>query len=163
MAPKTEQLQIRISPEQKAQLRRRARASGQGLSAYILSRLLPLAGAHFGAVLDALGRAADPRFPLAELSDFLSQCPPGRFAEAVAQADLAGLPPHLRNYVAAMVEQAADQKGVGPPAWTRSVAPLEEPWFAAPLAGLRLHLLSASPVPFKRRNLFVDAGVGARV
>jgi hypothetical protein len=45
----------------------------------------------------------------------------------------------------------------------REVAPLEEPHFGAPLQSLRLHLLAASPVAFKRRNIFVDAAVGDRV
>ncbi len=69
----------------------------------------------------------------------------------------------MRNYVAAMVEQAAHMKRVRPPAWTARVEPLETPWFATSLESLRLHLLRASPVPFKRRNLFVDSAVGARV
>ena len=78
-------------------------------------------------------------------------------------ADLRDLPAWLRNYVAAMVEQAAEQKHLAPPAWVREVTPLDEPHFATPLRGLRLHLLAASPAAFKRRNIFVDAGIGARV
>ncbi len=31
------------------------------------------------------------------------------------------------------------------------------------LAGLRLHLLRESPVPFKRRNIFIDSSIGDRV
>jgi hypothetical protein len=62
-----------------------------------------------------------------------------------------------------MVEQAADQKHVAPPAWVRDVAPLDAPHFATRLKSLRQHLLRSAPVPFKRRNIFVDAGVGARV
>jgi len=31
------------------------------------------------------------------------------------------------------------------------------------LLGLRLHLLTHSPAPFRRRNIFIDASVGARV
>jgi hypothetical protein len=60
-----------------------------------------------------------------------------------------------------MVELAAHQKGVVPPAWVREVPPLDEPHFATPLEGLRL--LRASPVPFKRRNIFIDSSVGDRV
>jgi hypothetical protein len=54
-------------------------------------------------------------------------------------------------------------KGVTPPTWAGSVEPLDRPHFATPLRSLRLHLLRASPVPFKRRNIFVDSSVGARV
>jgi len=62
-----------------------------------------------------------------------------------------------------MVEQAAEQKGLAPPVWTGDVTPLDEPRFATRLRSLRLHLLAASPAAFKRRNIFVDAGIGARV
>jgi hypothetical protein len=62
-----------------------------------------------------------------------------------------------------MVEQASQQRDVPPPAWSRDVPPLEEPYFATPLRSLRLHLLRQAPVLFKRRNLFVDSAVGARV
>jgi hypothetical protein len=41
--------------------------------------------------------------------------------------------------------------------------PLAEPYFATSLKSLREHLLVAAPIPFKRRNIFVDASVGARV
>ncbi len=78
-------------------------------------------------------------------------------------ADLARLSPYLRNYVAAMVELAAQQQDVRPPAWVRDVEPLETPHFATPLAGLRLHLLRMAPVPFKRRNIFIDSSIGDRV
>lgn len=62
-----------------------------------------------------------------------------------------------------MVEQAAHKKSLAPPDWVRDIEPLSVPWFATPLSSLRMHLLRAAPVPFKRRNLFVDAAVGGRV
>jgi hypothetical protein len=83
--------------------------------------------------------------------------------DAVASADLGGVPPWLANYVAALVEQAASRAGIAPPPWVREIEPLVEPRFATPLASLREHLLRASPVPFKRRGLFVDAALGDRV
>jgi hypothetical protein len=55
-------------------------------------------------------------------------------------------------------------RDVPPPAWVRDVEPMEtEPRFATPLAGLRLHLLRTAPVPFKRRNIFIDSSIGDRV
>jgi hypothetical protein len=65
--------------------------------------------------------------------------------------------------VAAMVECAAAAKRVPTPGWTRRVPPVETPWFATSLARLTLHLLLASPAPFRRRNLFIDSSVGDRV
>lgn len=163
MATKSQQLQIRVTPAQKAELKRLARQAGLDVSGYVLSRVLSPARARFREILDALRREENPRFALADLNDFLSDLAPAQFREAVAEADLRGLSPFLRNYVAAMVEQAAHQKREAPPPWVRDVPPLEEPYFAVPFARLRAHLLRAAPVPFKRRNIFVDSAVGDRV
>jgi hypothetical protein len=163
MSTKTGQLQIRVTPRQKATLRRLAAAAGQDLSSYVLTRVLPPARLRFHGILRALADAGERRFALAELNDLLSALAPVELGDAVAQGDVARLSPFLQNYVAAMVEQAASVAGVEPPGWVAAVPPLERPYFAAPFAGLRWHLLTASPVAFKRRNLFVDATLGAQV
>ena len=163
MAAKTQQLQIRIAPAQKAALRRLARAAGLDVSSYVLVRLLPPEQGRFTGLLRRMGEEADRRFALAELHDLLRSCAPAQFSEAVAVADLRDLPVWLQNYVAAMVEQAAEQKGLAPPVWVGNVTPLDDPHFATPLRSLRLHLLASSPAAFKRRNIFIDAGIGARV
>lgn len=163
MATKSEFVQIRVTPLQKERLKRHAEAAGQDLSSYVLSRALPSVRLAFEELLRSLGEGGDHRFVLAELNDFLSGLPPAALGKAVEDADLSGLPPLLQNYVAAMVEQASHAKGVTAPPWTVRIRPLEEPYFGAPLKSLRLHLLEASPVPFKRRNIFVDAAVGDRV
>jgi hypothetical protein len=162
MATKTQQLQIRVTPDQKAALQRQAADAGHDLSSYVLARLIPDRRNEFVELLAALD-TGEYRFVLAGLNDFLTDCPPVLFGDAVAQAPIAHLGPYLQNYVAAMVEQAAALKGVAPPDWTRHVAPLAEPHFITPLASLRLHLLRSAPVPFKRRNIFVDSAIGARV
>jgi uncharacterized protein (DUF1778 family) len=160
---KTQQLQIRVTPEQKSALARLARRAGQDVSTFVLSRALPSAALRLREILSALGEADRRRFALAELNDLLTELAPRELAEVTAGADLRGLSSYLQNYVAAMVELAAHQKGVVPPAWLRDVHPLEEPHFATALEGLRLHLLRASPVPFKRRNIFIDSSLGDRV
>jgi len=160
---KTQQLQIRVTPEQKSALARLARRAGQDVSSFVLSRALPSAALRFGEILSALGEAHRQRFALAELNELLAELAPRQLAEVTGRADLRGLSAYLQNYVAAMVELAAHRKRVAPPAWVREIPPLEEPHFAAPLEGLRLYLLRASPVPFKRRNLFIDSSVGDRV
>ena len=163
MSTRSAFVQIRVTPEEKATLKRLAQLSGQDLSSYVLSMSLPATRLRFEEILRILCDEADRRFALAELNDLLSGLAPMEFHGTVHTADLAGLSPFLQNYVTAMVEHAARLKQVASPAWTRSVVPLPLPWFATPLRGLRLHLLRASPVPFKRRNLFVDASVGHRV
>jgi uncharacterized protein (DUF1778 family) len=163
MTFKSQHLQIRLTPAQKKRLRRLADAAGQDLSGYVLSRVLPSSQKRFEELLELLAEDESPRFALAELNDLLSGLGAEELQEAVSAADPRTLTPFVQNYVAAMVEQACSMKGVLPPAWTARIKPLDRPHFAAPLQSLRLHLLQSSPVVFKRRNLFVDAGIGARV
>jgi len=165
MSAKSQQLQIRVTPAQKAALKRLAHEAGADVSAYVLARALPDARLRFGEIVRALDDDADHRFALAELNDLLSRLTGAQLRDAVAVArpELPGLPTLIQNYVAAMVEQACCQRDAPAPSWTRDVPPLETPYFATRLRGLRLHLIRAAPVPFKRRNIFVDSGVGARV
>ena len=163
MPAKTQQLQIRVSPVQKAALKRHAHAAGLDVSSYVLARVLPAARDRIADIVRALADERDRRFAFAELNDFLWACAPGAFGDAVAVVDIGPLDAYLQNYVAAMVEQAAGQKRVPPPAWVREIAPLDAPRFATTLANLRMHLLRSTPVPFKRRNIFVDSAVGDRV
>lgn len=152
-----------MTPQQKAALRARARAAGVGMSEYVLARVLPESGDRFRALFAALAKSTDARAVLAELNDLLTALSASEFAGAVEHAEPRGLSPYHANYLAAMVEQAAERKRVMPPAWTRRVEPLEAPHFASSLMSLRPHLLQHAPVPFKRRNIFVDASIGNRV
>lgn len=163
MSSKSEQIQIRVTPREKARLKRSAAAAGQDVSNYVLSRALPSSQRRFEELLELLADGMERRYVLAELNDLLSPLAADELARAVVHADLSRLSPLWKNYVAAMVEQACHSKRIQQPAWTADVAPLEDPHFTVPLRGLRLHLVSASPVPFKRRNIFVDTGVGGRV
>jgi hypothetical protein len=114
----------------------------------------------FKRLVQAVARAAKISYPLAELNDLLA---------SASGPDIEALPaplledPYRANYVAAMVELAAHRAGVLPPAWTATVPPLEAPVFIDPSLNLRAHLLTASPPPFRRRNIFIDSSVGDRV
>jgi uncharacterized protein (DUF1778 family) len=162
---KTEQLQIRVSREEKAALRRRAREAGLDLSAFVLARALPPQAVRFETIIAALATADDHRYVLAELNDLLTGLNTRALSAAVESVPVAfdSLDPFPCNYVAAMVEQACARAGVAPPSWAARVPPLADPYFATPLRSLRLHLLAASPVAFRRRNIFIDTGVGGRV
>ncbi len=144
-------------------MKRLAAAAGRDISSYVLSRALPSNRLRFEEILRSLGEAEDHRFAMAELNDLLTRLAPVEFSPAVEAAVPTSLSPLLRNYVAAMVEYAAHLKKVPPPSWVRRVEPLEAPYFATGLKRMRRYLLVASPVPFKRRNIFVDASLGARV
>lgn len=165
MQARTTQLQIRLSPAEKAAIQRYAEEAGLDVSTYVRMRALPDHRARFASLVAALAQAdpADRSYVLAEVNDHLSALSRAELADAVVFADAGVLEPYLANYLAAMVELACVRAELTPPAWTREVPGLPRPHFAVPFASLRPHLLRASPVPFKRRNLFVDATLGDRV
>jgi uncharacterized protein (DUF1778 family) len=160
---KTEQLQIRVTASEKETLKRLARGAGQDVSSYVLSRALPKPRLRFQELVETVADDKDRRFALAELNDLLANLTRAELSDILSDAPSLDLSPYWKNYVAAMVEQAAHHKKIPTPKWLSDIEPLTEPHFAAPLASLRLYLLRASPVPFRRRNIFVDSGVGDRV
>lgn len=103
------------------------------------------------------------RFVLADIHDLLAKLCPEEFSDVVRLGPDVTLSPFRANYLCGMVEYAAGLQGVRPPSWTADVAPLREPWFGTDLKNLRLHLLTNSPAPFRRRNIFIDSSVGTRV
>ena len=103
------------------------------------------------------------RFIFADIHDLLVKLNPHEFSRAVKRGPDVALSPFRANYLCGMVEYAAGLKGVRPPCWTADVAPLRNPWFGTDLKSLRLHLLTNSPAPFRRRNIFIDSSIGTRV
>ncbi len=160
---KTEQLQIRLSPEQKSRIRQSARQAGMGMSAWILERLHPRKARKFQSLVRDLSKGDDQKLALAAINDFLSSLRPGEYPDAVAELPRVRLAPLASNQLAAMTEQAAMNLGHAPPGWTERIEALDEPWFATRLLSLRLYLLTVSPPAFRRRNVFVDATLGDRV
>jgi hypothetical protein len=162
MTTRTSQLQIRVTPLEKEALRGAARRAGVGMSEWVLRRALPDHCLRLRGLVGALegsGRAA----VWAEIIGCLQELEPWAFTGAVAQLETESMGSREANYLAALVESRADQLGLEAPAWTRAVEPLSIPWFGTSLRSVRLHLMVESPVVFRRRNLFVDAGVGDRV
>ena len=159
---KTSQLQIRVSPAQKAELGRRARAEGMDLSAWVLDRLLPQSRLHMVELVRALARQPGSSFVLAEIHDLLQSLGRGEFASALEALPTGKLDPVSANQLAAMVETRAARLRVRPPEWVSEIAPLAQPWFPTALLSLRLHLLCNAPAAFRCRNLFVDSTLGDR-
>ncbi len=162
-SPKTGQLQIRVSAAEKAAIQRAARRAGMDMSSFVLGRLLPPAGGRFQELASACGDEAGGRFALAELNSFLSALAGGELADAILAAPTVRLSAIQANYIAAMVEYACARRGIEVPAWTGAIPPLPEPFFGSRLESLRLYLLTHSPPPFRRRNIYIDASIGARV
>jgi hypothetical protein len=72
--------------------------------------------------------------------------------------------PDCNAYWAAVVETLCREAGLTPPPWTESpICYLHSPWFAGGFENLKAILLAESPVPFRRRNLFVSANALVRV
>ncbi len=161
---KTEQLQLRVSRQQKLAIKRQARLAGQDVSKWVLSRLLPPQADELRGLISQLRQPdGGGSMVLASIHDYLTVLPARVLESAVETLDLQGLAPLEANYVAAMIEQACANKRVPPPMWLRSIPSLTVPWFASELKSLRLHLLTSSPPPFRRRNLFIDSTLGDRV
>ena len=159
---RTAQLQIRVTPAEKAALARAARRAGLGMSAYVLGKALPGQAAQWEARLKELARSDGDRIALAGLSAWLAGLGASELAAAVATVPLR-LSDFHANYVAAMVEHLCSAAGIDAPPWTRDVVPLALPAFGSELTSLRLHLLAHSPAPYRRRNLFVDTAAGGQV
>jgi len=159
---KSGQIQIRVSPAQKEALRGAARQAGLDMSAYVLARLFPAAALRFQQLTEACADDLHGRFALAELNSWLASLSGAELSEALVTPP-ARLTPYLANYIAAMTEVACAQNRVPPPAWVAAIPPLAEPVFGTTLMSLRLYLLTHSPAPFRRRNIFIDASVGSRV
>lgn len=161
---KNQQLQIRVSADQKAQIKARAELVGEDVSKWVLRRLLPPVQDEFQRLSRALAsRRTDRSHALAELHDFLGRLSAKTLAQAVQDSPMGTLELFEANYVAAMVEYTCIAKRAELPEWIRDVEPLPTPWFASALQSLRVYLLTHSPPAFRRRNLFVDSTVGDRV
>ena len=123
---KTDQLQIRVTASEKATLRRLARQAGQDVSSYVRSRALPAHRLRFQELMETLADEGERRFALAELNDLLTSLTRAELSDAVLDPPARALSPYWRNYVAAMVEQAAHGKNVPPPRWLADIEPLTE-------------------------------------
>lgn len=161
--PRSGQLQIRVSQAEKAAIRRAAEHAGLDMSAYVLSRALPAPAMRLQECIENCAGPAPPSFGLAELNTLLTSWTAAELRDAIAVRPTTPLTPFLSNYIAAMIEQACERRSVRVPGWVRAVEPLAEPAFGSTLKSLRLHLLTHSPPPFRRRNIFIDATIGARV
>ncbi|MCZ6641330.1 MAG: hypothetical protein O7F71_07115 [Gammaproteobacteria bacterium] len=157
---KTEQLQIRVTAAEKAQIKARARQANEDVSGWVLKQLLPGAEVRFQALCKTLATLPTARADgFTDLDDFLAGSSAKTLLHAVAQPPRVDLEPFAANYLAAMIEQNCVVTAIDLPVWLADIEPLLNPWFASSLASLRLHLLTNSPPAFRRRNLFIDGPV----
>jgi len=160
---KTEQLQIRLSPAEKAHIKRAARSANLPMSDWVLSRLLPGSQQQFHKLVATISRTETPSFPLASLNDFLAQLTADEFNNALQEKPPLPEDEYLANYITAMIEVTAHTNKVSAPDWVAGIRPLNRPRFTSNLKSLRRHLLMSSPPPFRNRNIFIDSTVGDRL
>jgi len=161
--PKTEQLQVRVSPSQKLAIKKQAAKARMTMSEWVLNKVLPSLQTSFNSLLEDLAASDEPGYAFAELLELIDSMNADEFEQTVSEPPGVQLDPYWQNYLAATVEHAAAVKHAKVPRWTRAVAPLDEPVFGSSLESLRLHLLVNSPPAFIQRNIFVDSSVGKRV
>lgn len=133
------------------------------MSAYVLGRAVPTPAIRLQACIEDCAGPAPPSYGLAELNALLTTWTAAELRDAIATPPTIALTPFLSNYIAAMIEQACARRSVRIPRWVQVIEPLREPAFGSTLKSLRLHLLTHSPAPFRRRNIFIDATIGDRV
>lgn len=160
--PKTEQLQIRLSREEKRAIKGLAASANESVSSWVLKTLLPKRSLEFQGIISSLGRNSESHV-LAALNDFLTSLTRVEFAGAVQAMPCKSLSTRCANQIAAMVEQRAHQLGIAAPDWLAEIEALREPYFGSELQSLRPYLLTFSPPPFRKRNIFIDSSVGDRV
>jgi uncharacterized protein (DUF1778 family) len=163
---KSLQLQIRVSPEQKAAIKSRAKKAEMSMSDWVMSTLLPGHRTTFQELVSELATSATSEkssFVFAELLELLGGLSAHEFDQAVSEAPRVTLEPYWAGYVASTIEHTAALNNTRPPTWARDVPPLEEPSFGSTLLSVREYLLTRSPPAFSRRNIFIDASVGDRV
>lgn len=157
MDTKTSQLQIRVSPAEKAILKRLAAAEGISVSAFVLDRVLPAHGGEVAERIAALQGGSDLQTRLSDLELHLLSMSDEEFPQAVVGVDVGDMRPLEKNCAAAAVEREAWRRGLAAPEWTTDVRPLEHPWFAWRIRALRPHLMRIAPPAYKLRNVYLPS------
>lgn len=157
------QLQVRVSRDQKRRIKDLAAKAGMGMSEWVLFNLFSPLKDKYASLLQQLTSFPDRKYVFATINDFLARLTPVEFDQVTSVRAPFSLRLYDLNYLAAIIECAAHKKGVSSPAWLQEIKPLGRPFFGTSLMSLRLYLLTHAPIPFRRRNIFIDATVGDRV
>ncbi len=134
-----------------------------GVSEWVLSHVQSDSRRRLQLLLDDIAGPESEAYALAEVNDLLSRMRKSELELTIRDPLVLPAGAQMQNQIAAMIELAAHRCGAVVPRWVHDIPALEKPAFATSLAGLRLHLLTHSPPPFRRRNLFVDSSLGDRV
>lgn len=92
---------------------------------------------------------------LVPLMDFVDAFRRHPDQQAVAEPMAPGADPRLDALLAAVVESLCAEAGLDAPSWVDEVGPSPRPWFVSGLESLKAIALAESPLPFRRRRIFV--------
>lgn len=160
---KTSHIQLRLSPEQKEAIRVAATRANLDMSQWVLNKIFPRPRARLLAIMWQLKSMQDKverHYVLNDLNAFLVSLTKDDLLSAVSEDPSVSLNETMGNYVAAMIEQICVAHNAQAPKWLAERDGLRDPFFGSDLVSLRLYLLSVSPPPFRKRNIFIDSTVG---
>lgn len=148
---------------EKQWIQKKAKELDLDMSVWVKQLLFSQKNQTYMNLMDAISNSKFSKEALAHFNDFLDRLPAKDFVETVMEIPGIFKDTFHGNYIAAMVEMAAHQKKVAPPSWTKKYTGMEEPYFASSFENLRFHLLVSSPIPFRKRNIFIDSTIGDRI
>lgn len=149
-----------MTNQEKRIIERCAQKARMGMSEWVLVQILPSKKEEFQRLLRALQRSLKKSYALAEIHDLFQTLSTIEFEQMVADPPRVRLELYWENYLAAMIEYAANQREIDPPSWIKEIKPLDHPVFGTDLQSLRLYLLTHTPLCFRNRNIFIGASVG---
>jgi len=115
-------------------------------------------------VAKAIRDGEDPFIPIRDfVDDFNSADMDGRYGLCAEEPPLTG-DPRFDAYLAAMVELFSLRNGISPPAWVEGKARfLDQSWFREPREYFWPMALVQTPLPFRRRLVFIEESEFDRV
>lgn len=156
-------LQIRLTALEKEVIGQQAHSVGLDVSTWVKQQLFPRHKKIYIELINSMTTLHESKQSLAALNDLLHDLSKDEFVETLTELPKRFIATVLGNYIASMIDFAANQKNIFPPSWTEHYKGTEEPFFSTDLKSLRLHLLRMSPAAFKKRNIFIDSSVGMRL
>ena len=89
------------------------------------------------------------------LFDFVDAFRRGAGSHLLSEPPPRELPLRLTAIMSGTVERLCGEADVEVPPWCEMVPALREPWFVSGVENLKASALAESPLPFRRRNVFV--------
>lgn len=152
---KSETIQIRVSKAEKEKLKKLSQVHKMCVSEFILSNLLTDISAYeVRQLYELIAKGENRVLSLFNLRNKLKKISPAFWDGAVGIVpDF--LDPFSLAYVASTIEELSYIRGLSYPEWCTGIKALSEPYIGSDQETMNFYILVNSPVPFKRRNIFL--------